>query len=569
MPCPTTEQVDSVQIQAMLTQACTLHQAGQLTSAEALYAQVLEHVPQHADALHLSGLIAHARGDAERALAYLQQAVTSAPHNWAVHSNLGEVYRCLGRLEAAIQSHSQATRLHPEGGVAHFNLGLVQWQQQDLVAAHASFTRALQLAPGMPEAYVSLGRVCEAQGALAEASAAYEVAMRLAPGCTEAYHRAGVVWHMQGQHERALVVLDKARQLAPDNPEVYTNLGVVWQAHRDFDQALYCYAQALARRPDCAITHWNRALAYLTLGRLAPGWEAYEWRCRAKLPRPRQFPYPRWQGTALAGRTILVHSEQGIGDELLFATCLPDLLTQAGHVLVECDSRLVTLFRRSFHPATVRHTGDPALGTDCPVDVYCPIGSLPRYLRPTLGAFPRRAGYLVPDPLRLRHWQRCLASLGPGLRVGVSWRSRASRRQMPYYTALSQWGAVFSVPGIHWVNLQYDDYAAELAAVAQQWGVHVQHWPELDTMQDLDGVAALMAAVDVVIAPDTTAAQLAAGVGVPVWRLTMYEEDEMGLGSGVNPWGPTMRLFRQPRSGDWQSVLARLGSELAQLATAG
>ena len=153
-------------------------------------------------------------------------------------------------------------------------------------------------------------------------------------------------------------------------------------------------------------------------------------------------------------------------------------------------------------------------------------------MRATLATFPLRPGYLVPDQARVAHWQNRLAALGPGLRVGLSWRSRASRPVAPYYTQLSQWGAVLSLPGIHWINVQYDDYAAELETVAQQWGVRIQHWPDLDTLADLDGVAALMAAVDVVIAPDTTVAQLASGLGVPVWRLTICAADEMGLGTG-------------------------------------
>ena len=205
------------------------------------------------------------------------------------------------------------------------------------------------------------------------------------------------------------------------------------------------------------------------------------------------WPYPRWQGESLSGRTILVHSEQGVGDELLFATCLPDLLAQAGHVVVECDARLVDLFSRSFPTATI-YGATLGRRTSPPIDVYCPIGSLPRYTRATLAAFPLRPGYLVPDRARVAHWQNRLAALGPGLRVGLSWRSRASRPVAPYYTQLSQWGAVLSLPGIHWINVQYDDYGAELETVAQQWGVRIQHWPDLDTLADLDGVAALMAA---------------------------------------------------------------------------
>jgi hypothetical protein len=175
--------------------------------------------------------------------------------------------------------------------------------------------------------------------------------------------------------------------------------------------------------------------------------------------------------------------------------------------------------------------------------------------------------------MRLAFWRQRLATLGSGLLVGLSWRSLASRRGAPHYTDLEHWDAVLQVPGIHWVNLQYDDSASELTAAQQRLGITIHTWSDLEVFQDLEGVAALMSRLDLVIAPETMMAVLAASLGQPVWRLSMFTRDWDGLGTEVVPWFPSMRLYRQPQAGDWPGVLARVAHDLrclaGSLATAG
>ena len=308
------------------------------------------------------------------------------------------------------------------------------------------------------------------------------------------------------------------------------------------------------------------ALARLTQGNLQQGWEGYEWRWQTIAQR-RAFPMPPWDGGSLANRTLLVHAEQGIGDELLFASCFPEVVAQAGHAVIECAPRLATLLQRSFPTATVcagrRLNDDLSWLHQLPaIDVQVAAGSLPRYSRSTLAQFPPRARYLVPDVVRQAFWRQRLATLGSGLLVGLSWRSLASRCGAPHYTCLEQWDTVLQVPGLHWVNLQYDDSASELTAAQQRLGITIHTWSDLDVFHDLEGVAALMSGLDLVIAPETMMAVLAASLGQPVWRLSIFTRDWDGLGTEVVPWFPSMRLYRQPRSGDWQSVLAWVAHDL-------
>jgi hypothetical protein len=309
------------------------------------------------------------------------------------------------------------------------------------------------------------------------------------------------------------------------------------------------------------------ALARLTRGDLQQGWGGYEWRWQTIAQR-RAFPVPDWDGGSLAQRTLLVHAEQGIGDELLFASCFPEVVAQASHVIIECAPRLATLLQRSFPTATVyagrRLDDDLSWLQQLPaIDVQVAAGSLPRHNRSTLAHFPPRARYLVPDGARQAFWQQRLATLGTGLLVGLSWRSLRSRRGAPHYTCLAQWDTVLQVAGIHWVNLQYDDSVSELTAAQQRLGITIHTWDDLDVFHDLEGVAALMSQLDLIIAPETMMAVLAASLGQPVWRLSVCTRDWDGLGTDVAPWFPSMRLYRQPGAGDWHSVFARLAGDLA------
>jgi hypothetical protein len=198
--------------------------------------------------------------------------------------------------------------------------------------------------------------------------------------------------------------------------------------------------------------------------------------------------------------------------------------------------------------------------------VYSLAGSLLRYLRPTLGHFPLHSGYLVPEATQQERWQTRLAALGAGLRIGIAWRSRVqTQRRSRRYTSLSEWQPVLTMPGVHWVNLQYDDCEAELTTVEQQWGVTIHRWADLDIFTDVDGVAALMSALDLVISPATMVGQLAAGIGTPVWRLSSYAHDEMFLGTEVVPWYPTMRVYHQAQLGEWAAVFAQVAADLQQL----
>jgi len=560
----------SVSIEQLLQQALQYLQQRDLPQAATLYRTVLQHDPRHAEALHGLGVVTGRAGDPTRAVALLRQAIAQQENVPHYHCNLGYFLMRQGDCTGAVAAYETALQLNPNFVQAYFNLGVTCQEQGQLDKAEAAYQTVLRLQPDHIAAYNNLGMMFIDRGDFEAAEAILTTALRLRPDFAEAHNNMGMVWQAQHNLGAARAAYETALRLKPDYIEAWQNLGAVFQELGDFDAALACFEAVLCRVPDHAEVQWNQALLWLDQGNLRQGWPAYESRWRTRLA-PSCFPLPLWDGTPLTNRTILVTAEQGIGDELLFASCVPDLLQQAGHVVIECEPRLAPLFVRSFPTATVygavrddHHWLQQAL----PLDVYSPGGSLPRFLRPTLESFPSQAGYLQPDMARRALYQQRLAALGPGLKVGLAWRSMRARTDPVQYTTLAQWADLLHIPGVQWVNLQYDEPEEELAAVQAQCGGQIHTWVDLDLRHDLDGVAALIAALDLVIAPHTAVAELAGGIGHEVWLLTTAAGDWASFGTTGYPWHPQMRVLRQQQYGRWDEVLAQVANDVRRLATA-
>ncbi|MDQ2102762.1 tetratricopeptide repeat protein, partial [Azospirillum isscasi] len=371
---------------------------------------------------------------------------------------------------------------------------------------------------------------------------------------------------LQGRlrHAEAARWFRRALALDPAYAAALSNLGLAVQRLGGGRRAETLYGRALRLTPDLALAHFNRGLLRLERGDLAEGWAGYGWRfASGQVGAGRPPRMPAWRGEELAGKRLLVWGEQGVGDTILFSSLCAEAIACARSVVIETDRRLVPLFARSFPAALVRaQRPDPEGVPDC--DLHVPIGSLARVFRRDLSAFAAQdGGWLVPDPERVARWRDRVAALGPGLRVGIGWRSALmteSRRAA--YSRLDRWGPLFAVPGVVFVNLQYGACEAELAAAEQRFGVAVHRWGDLDLTDDFDGTAALMTALDLVISPAMAVGELAAALGVPVWRFG--GRDWTQLGTAVRPWFPAQRLF-QPRAGeDIADVPKRMAAQLAR-----
>ncbi|MGE0714990.1 MAG: tetratricopeptide repeat protein, partial [Alphaproteobacteria bacterium] len=348
---------------------------------------------------------------------------------------------------------------------------------------------------------------------------------------------------------------------APDDAATLVNLAVL---HRDLgahDRALHWIERALAAEPGNALAHFTRGVVLMRLGRLAEGWRELEWRWRRhdRSSIPLDGPWPPWRGEPVGNRPLLVWGEQGPGDVILHASMLNDLVARVGRVILAVERRLVPVLARSFSAVTVVEPAAlPEAGASAAAQVA--IGSLGNWLRPDFASFPPGAPYLRADPARvasLRGRYRALPGEGP--LVGISWTSTASRFKT---TGLADWAPLLRAAPARFVSLQYGDHAAELAAAA----VPVEHDPAIDPLADLDGFAAQVAAMDLVVTTSNTTAHFAGALGVPTRVLVPRGRGSLWYwfdGRADSPWyPPTLRLFHQRRQFDWPDTLAAAAREM-------
>lgn len=314
-----------------------------------------------------------------------------------------------------------------------------------------------------------------------------------------------------------------------------------------------------------------RGCANLRRGRFDVGWAQYEARFAGK-GSARPLPQPLWRGESLEGKTILVQREQGVGDEIMFASCFPDLINRCTHCILTCDSRLEALFRRSFPTCSVI-AGRPN-EDDWPrlrrlqVDYQVPAGNVPRYLRSDISMFPSTRRFLLVDRHAQEAWRARFDQLGDALKIGISWqggRDLLSLRQAPW----DVWREVLIVEGVQFVNLQYGTPSNVLRTIRRKWGVEVHHWDELDLLNDLDGLAAQIAALDLVITVPNTTVHLAGSLGVPLWILFTQEWGCFWILNGVEtPWYPSAKVFPTLDGRGWTPVVEQMRDRLAKLVIA-
>ncbi len=441
----------------------------------------------------------------------------------------------VGRLSEALEHYRRAVALRPDHAAAQNNIGVLRQQWGQMADAVVAYQRAVESHPQFGLAWFNLGNCLREENRLDEAVACYE----------------------------------RARVLLPDDSETRLNLATTLRDLRRFDEALAILGEIPQTSPDRAQADLNRALIHLVRGDLARGWDDYDSRLKIS-PTTEPPGGPRWDGTRLSGRSILLLSEQGIGDQMMFASCLPDLLATAGPIVVECDARLVPLYVRSFPKITAipKTTAETALSAVGPCDVVDSIASLPRFLRRRIEDFPARSAYLRPDSQRCFHWRSTFGRTGSALKVGVSWhggKDAETRRRRS--VALELWGPILRVPGVRFFNIQYGAAAAEAIRAARDFHLPLDDGSDCDPLQDLDDFAAKLSALDLILTVDNSTAHLAAALGKPVWTLLPFAADwRWMLDRETTPWYPTMRLLRCRAADQWSELLQRTARRLTSAA---
>jgi tetratricopeptide (TPR) repeat protein len=533
---------------------------GRLDAAEAAYRQALALKPDHVAALNNLGAVHKAQGKWAEAEACLRQALHLQPGHVGAHYNLADVIRSQGRYEEAAAGYRHTLQLNPGHVYAHFGLGEALRRLGRFAEAEACYREVVRLQPQFALGHNSLGTALWQQGRFAEAADCYRAALRLDPHLVEAPNNLGCALKDLGRLDEAAACFRQALQMNPGFPPAHRNLGNALKTQGRLDEALSCYDKSLQLDPNYPEGHVGRAEILLLRGDFAGGWAEYEWRWRCPDLPPREFRQPPWDGAPLAGKTILLHAEQGLGDIMQFIRYAARVKQRGGTVLVETPPELLPLLARCRGADRWLARGEPLPDFDC----HAPLMSLPHILGTTLATVPADVPYLFADETLVARWRAELRA-GPGFKVGINWRGKAAQPLECYRgIPLHHFAPLARLPGVRLYSLQKGPGQEELRAAAQ-------HFPITDLGGRLDeaagafmDTAAVMKGLDLVITSDTSIAHLAGGLGVPVWvGLWSPPEWRWLLDRADSPWYPTLRLFRQETPGDWGGVLARRAGELA------
>ena len=570
-----------------------LRDLGRLDEAVRAYREAIARKSDFAEAFLNLGIALQDLGRRAEALAAFEAAARARPDFAPAQDSLGSALRDAGRLPEAIEAYRRAVTLDPCFTVAYCNLGAALWQAEEYHEAADALQAALALEPDRPEAHNHMGNVCKSLGYLNQALSAYRQALALKPDFADAHFNLGVLLGELDQSTEALASYRAALGFAPEFGEAHSNLGTTLMRLDRPGEAIAAYRRALELKPDLAggwynlgkalsedgraqeaiaafdralaiapdhgMAHWNRGLALLAAGDYARGWEEFEWRWRAadlKL-KERAFPFPIWNGEPLAGRTILVYTEDGLGDTFLFARYLPLLAARGGRIVLECQPSLTRLLEALPSVAQVVARGEALPRADC----HVPLLSLAGMLRTRLSSIPRETPYL---PTQLWSHRMPVIPAGEGLRVGLVWGGVARptlKRSIPLATL----APLFAVPGTSWYSLQMGEHAAQLAELAEAQKVHNL----APLIRDFADTAALVGQLDLVLAIDTSVAHLAGGLGANLWMMLVSSPGWRWLSGGIDsPWYPSARVFRQPRPGDWAAVVEKVRRALFALLSA-
>ncbi|HEY4076071.1 MAG TPA: tetratricopeptide repeat-containing glycosyltransferase family protein [Rhizomicrobium sp.] len=543
------------QYRATLERAAHLHRQGHFSEAERLYRSLLD-----ADLLHLFGMLRAQQGHTDEALALLGAALQANSQSATILSNRGEVLVVAGRLEEAVAHFDAAITLEPANAAVRNLRGNALQRLGWLEQALESHAAALAIAPQFAQAFSDRGSVLYDLGQFAEALNSYDAALAIQPDFAQALSNRGQTLLRLGRLDEALNSFDQALQHAPHDASTLTNRGVVLREQMRLPEALDSFSRAMAVDPNYANAFYNAAAVRLLTDDFAEGWPLYEWRKQLPVPVDAdRDPRPVWTGAEdLSGKTLFLHSGQGLGDTIQFFRYAMLARARRARVILSAQDSLRRILEQAGHDIEI--VGAHTVPED--FDYQASLLSLPLAFGTTLETVPANVPYLKADAARAATWRDRIGE--QGFRIGICWQGRPGTlvdigRSIP----LRQFQALAPIRGVRLISLQKGVGREQLADLAA--GVTIETLPsDFDAGPDafLDS-AALMQSLDLVITSDTAVAHLAGALGRPVWVALQYvPEWRWLLNREDSPWYPSMSLVRQTKAGDWDGVFSQMESRL-------
>jgi tetratricopeptide (TPR) repeat protein len=564
----------------LLSEGVSAYQAGNIEDADTAFRQVLKLDANHADANHLLGLIARQVGNNKVAIDLISKAILADSDNAFYHNNLGNALKDLDRINEAVASYRKAIAILPNLATAHSNLGSALRVLGQLKDGKASLQMAIRLEPDMASAHVNLGNIMKDMGRNEDAEASYRSGLNLDPNNSDALTNIGSLLEEQNHDAESIDYYRKAIAIDPDSEIAHKNMANVLYKTGSLSEAENVYRHALELNPKYKDTEFGLSLTLLSLGQLKEGWLRYESRFNLlnvvsdtfsisnSFNRAiTDFAQPEWNGSALVEKSIILWGDQGLGDEVRFASIIPDLQRTGAKVTIECDKRLTDIFARSFPEATilaapyVESAKDPK-----EFDYQCPLTGLARFFRNDYESFANDGnGHLKADPALTTFWKKRLKDIGPQPKIGISWNSVVTTPdRIPHYASIEELSPILNTSGIDFVNLQSHESNEDLAKARKQFGVEIHTWNDLDYKNDLNGIAALTSNLDLVISFPTFSAELAGSLGVPTLCFVSHKNSFEELGSNDNIWYHNTHHISKNINDPWQPVFEKI-AEIVRL----
>jgi tetratricopeptide (TPR) repeat protein len=526
--------------------------------ALASYQRTLELNPQSFQAWFHHGNVLRELRQLDPALVSYGEAIKLKPDYAEAYYNRGVVLELIQRPRAALESYDQAIEIYPGFHQAHYNRAGVLKELKELEAALASYDRAIAIKGDHAQAHSNRGAVLRELARPQEALASYDRAIEICPDHAEGYFNRGTVLKALMQWDEALASYERAIALKPDYAAAYCDrAGVLMEVGR-VDAALASYNRAIAIQSDFPEAQYNRSLALLLTGDYESGWLNYEWRWnnadRLSLQR-RTFSQPLWLGKeSIAGKRLLIYSEQGLGDALQFCRFAKGAAFMGATVILEVQRTLAPLLARVEGISQVISDGDPLPK----FDYHCPLLSLPLALGTTIDTIPATTRYLRSDAAKVAWWRTRLGRRTRP-RIGLAWSGNPNQgNDHNRSLRMAEW--VAHLPRqFQYISLQKDVRAADEEVLAANPWI----WRLDRELKDFGDTAALCECLDLVISVCTSVAHLSAALGRPTWVLLPFNPDwRWLLDRDDSPWYPTATLYRQQTIGSWECVLERVASEL-------
>ena len=546
-----------------LEQAVEAHRRGDLKAAETGYRAVLNGNAEEPTALHMLGVVMLNTGRPEGAIQPLQAAIETNSNNAEAWFDLGMAHKTLGAAELAKTAFERALSIDKNLSAALFQTGLLLKDAKQWDGATETFRKFIDQVPDQPHGYIELGKLAHRVGSLEDARHYFVKATQVGPEAAQAWHSLGNVLVDLGETDDAITALYKAPEIDPDYKQTSLILSPALMERDGPEPALVEIDRAIARHPDYEWAHITRADILFSIGRLEEAWQEYAWRERFFTEQTKKDLLRNiadWDGTSLSGRHVLLTAEQGLGEQILFSSMIPDVAAQANTVTVECDARLNSLFARSFPECSFVHRpfNPSTLPERHSIDTKVRLGSVGGKLRSHFDQFPTHHGYLQPDKAlqsQLRNQYETKANGRPI--VGVSWRSFSPRMGWHKSAPLNLWSSLLCREDCLFIDLQYGDADQERRDGATA-GINLYQDPAVDHSKDLDAAAAQIAAMDVVVSTSNTTAHLAGALNRPtilVLPSNIRQHWYWFPERPVNPWYPSTKIVQQKTPSDWPSPI--------------